>query len=58
MEKNHSTNTTNIDDYDKWSSKFIFYIVIGEFYCYFTCNFNSILFLQKKQKKINGQKRL
>ena len=45
MEKNNSTNITNIDDYDKWSSKFIFYIVIGEFYCYFTCNFNSILFL-------------
>ena len=29
MEKNNSTNTTNIDDYDKWSSKFIFYTVIG-----------------------------
>ncbi len=51
MENNNSTNTTNIDDYDKWSSKFIFYIVIGEFYCYFTCNFNSIYFFIEEIEK-------
>jgi len=29
MEINNSTNTTNIDESQKWSSKFIFYTAIG-----------------------------
>ena len=52
MEKNNSTNTTNIDDYDKWSSKFIFYTVIGVIIVILLAIFIPYYFYRRNKRKL------